>query len=249
MMPPGYRHETLREISSTNDEARRRAEAGEPGNLWLRAVRQTKGRGRRDRTWQSAEGDLMCSLLLRPGCSMARSGELSFVAALATFDALSEFTPASSLSLKWPNDILLNGHKTAGILLESAADRSGLVDWLTIGIGVNLVNYPEDVEFPATSLKAQGNTVPSADEVLAVMAAVMAGWLNRWQAQGFAPVRETWLKRAQGLGQTITVRLPEESFEGRFETINEAGAIEVSLADGTLRAILAGDVFYSPPQK
>ena len=129
------------ELDSTNSEARRRAEAGEQGPLWISADRQTAGRGRRGRAWTSGEGNLAATLLLRPGTPAPVTGQLSFVAALATAEMAAQFAPQAAITVKWPNDVLGAGKKLAGILLEGGAD------WLAIGVGVNLTSFPEGTKF------------------------------------------------------------------------------------------------------
>ena len=142
-------------LDSTNEEARRLAEAGEAGPLWIVACEQSAGRGRRGREWVSSRGNLFATLLLRPGRAADVCAQLSFVAALATGDAVASFAPSARIALKWPNDVLLDGHKVAGILLESAGSAGGCaVEWLAVGIGMNLANYPAGTDMPATSLAA-----------------------------------------------------------------------------------------------
>lgn len=227
----------LDEIDSTNSEARRRAEAGEAGPLWITAARQTAGRGRRGRIWQGADGNLAATLLLRPDASPAVAAQLSFAAALAVADLAAHFAPAAAVTVKWPNDVLVDGRKLSGILLE-AGDA-----WLAIGIGINLAEFPADTEFPATSLAALGVTPPTPDEALIVLAARFAHWLEVWRADGFAPLRAAWLARAGGLGAPIRARLPHEERHGAFEGIDATGALLLREPSG-VRAITAGEVFF-----
>ncbi|MEQ9144658.1 MAG: biotin--[acetyl-CoA-carboxylase] ligase [Parvibaculaceae bacterium] len=249
-LPSGYGLQRFAEIDSTNEEAKRLAAAGEPGPVWIVAETQTAGRGRRGRAWTSPSGNLMCTLLLRPGCSPAKAGELSFVAGLALHDAACTLLPddaAAKVSLKWPNDLLIDGKKASGILLESESDGGAEVSWLAIGIGLNLAHFPEDTPYPATSLRAVSGETPSVEAALTALAAGFDRWFRRWQAGGgFARVREAWLARARGVGGAVTVRLPEETLEGTFEGIEPDGALRLRLANGTVRLISAGDVFFGP---
>jgi BirA family biotin operon repressor/biotin-[acetyl-CoA-carboxylase] ligase len=219
--PQGYGLKRYDEIDSTNEEARRLAAAGEAGPVWLTALRQTAGRGRRGRSWEMAGGNLAATLLLRPQRPQGEWAQLSFVIAIAAADAVASFAPDTRVALKWPNDVLADGSKLAGILLETA---NGPEPSLAIGIGVNLAYHPEGTEFPATSLAVLGQTVPSADEALAAVAAGFAKWYDIWRAQGFEAIREAWLARAMGLGTRIRARLAMEERSGTFEGIDENGA-------------------------
>lgn len=231
--PQGYgltRHE---ELDSTNSEARRLAEAGVAGPVWITADRQTAGRGRRGRAWDTASGNLAATLLLTPPANFA---QLSFVAALAVADTALEFAPHAAITVKWPNDVLADGKKLAGILLESGQG------WLAVGIGINLATYPEGTEFPATAL-AQFATPPSRDDALTVLAARFAYWYARWMEDGFESVRAAWLARAGGLGLPIRARLPHEERHGVFEGIDASGALLLN-EQGVVRPIAAGEVFF-----
>jgi BirA family biotin operon repressor/biotin-[acetyl-CoA-carboxylase] ligase len=242
IMPPGYALAAFDTLDSTMDEARRRAADGTPAPLWIWTRRQTAGRGRRGRVWRSGEGNLLCTLLLRPGRGAAEGALLSFVSAVALLDALTPFCAAVPISLKWPNDVLLNGRKVAGILLESESTPDGGLSWLAIGIGVNLAEHPDDAEIPATSLAGQGLAVPTPAAMLSAVAGHMAAWLGRWRAEGFAPVRAAWLARAARLGERIRVRIGAESLEGVFDGLDAEGCLMLDCADGR-RRISAGDVF------
>ncbi|MEO1611948.1 MAG: biotin--[acetyl-CoA-carboxylase] ligase, partial [Pseudomonadota bacterium] len=152
--PHGHRLVALPEVGSTNDEARNRAEAGEPGPLWIRADRQVKGRGRQGRAWGEANGNLYSTLLIRPDLPAATASLYSFIACLAVAELFEAY--GGTAQLKWPNDALLNGGKAAGVLLEASGQGERL-DWLAVGIGVNLVAHPDadaGAAFPPTSLRA-----------------------------------------------------------------------------------------------
>ncbi len=233
--PQGYALAEYPELDSTNEEARRRS--GEAWPLWITAARQTAGRGRRGRVWQSPPGNLAASLLIRPTRPMPQWPQLSFAAAIAVADMAAHFAPRSSIAVKWPNDVLADGKKLAGILLESAGDA------LVIGIGVNLIAHPDDTEFPAASLVSPGAPPVSSQAALTHVAHGFAGWYEQWQAQGFAPIRDAWLARAAGLGTRIRARLPDREYHGVFEGLSADGAL--LLNDGTsIRAITAGEVYF-----
>jgi BirA family biotin operon repressor/biotin-[acetyl-CoA-carboxylase] ligase len=235
--PAGYRRKDYAELDSTNEEARRLAEAGEAGPLWIMAARQTAGRGRRGRAWDMAEGNLAATLLLRPEASQAVIGQLSFAAALAAAETVQHLAPKAAITVKWPNDVLAEGGKIAGILLEGGAG------WLAIGIGVNLAHHPQGTAFPATSLPQLGIAPPSCDQALTLLAARFAHWYGAWMESGFETLRAAWLKRASGLGEPITARLPHETRAGVFEGIDASGALLLREGTGT-RAIAAGEVFF-----
>jgi len=240
--PAGVQLAEFGEIDSTNEEARRRAEAGQPGPIWLRGDVQTKGRGRRGRDWVSPAGNLFATLLIRPAMSAPEAARLSFAAALSVADLLDAFVEPSRVKLKWPNDVQLDGGKVCGILLESSARSDGAVDWLAVGIGVNLANHPH-LDEPRTIALADVASPPSPSEALTHLAAAFAKWFAAYEAHGFAALREPWLARARGLGEPITVRLPREELHGTFAGIDEEGALVLE-TQGATRKITAGEVFF-----
>jgi BirA family transcriptional regulator, biotin operon repressor / biotin---[acetyl-CoA-carboxylase] ligase len=228
-------------IDSTNAEGLRLARAGEAGPLWIVARSQSAGRGRRGRTWISEPGNLHASLLLNAPSPPAHLPELSFVAGLALHDAIGGRVPglASRLTLKWPNDLLIDRHKCAGILIEAEGTVA------IIGIGVNCVHHPADTDFPATDLAAAGLRAAS-ESVFAALSAAMPGRLAQWdRGAGFASVRTDWLARAAGLGRPIRVVLAEGELAGQFDTIDDVGRLVVRLRDGTTRAVAAGDAIMA----
>jgi len=240
--PPGYRKIRHGELDSTNSEAQRLAQAGEVGPVWIIADRQTAGRGRRGRVWSTDTGNLATTLLLRPDAPPAIVCQLSFVAALAAAEMVAHFAPKAAITVKWPNDVLANGKKLAGLLLEAGLD-SQQRGWLAVGIGVNLATAPEGTEFPATSLAQLGIAPPSSEEALSVLAARFAHWYDAWMSEGFETIRAAWLARAGGLGGPIRARLPHETRQGVFEGIDASGALLLN-EQGHVRAIAAGEVFF-----
>ena len=232
-MIPGFRE--FDELDSTNEEARRLAAGGENGPLWITASRQSAGRGRRGRQWQSEEGNLFATLLIRPSRPKQEWAQLSFVAAIATADMAAHYSPG--IAVKWPNDVLLEGRKLAGILLETMGEA------LAIGIGVNLESHPPDTEFPAISLAAAIPTPPSPQQAFGLLAPGFAGWYDSWEKSGFGPIRDAWLARAAGLGSRIRARLPGTEHVGVFEGIDEQGALLLKENTQT-RILAAGEVFF-----
>jgi len=222
---------SVAETGSTNDDLAALAREGASEGLWLRAERQTGGRGRQGRAWSSPPGNLYASTLvrLRPGDPPAPT--LALVAAVALHEAASLYAPG--ILIKWPNDLLAGGAKLSGILLERADDA------VVIGFGVNLVFHPTDIERPATSIAALAGAAPDPDAFLDTLADAFARWLGRWRSVGLAPVRRAWLAAAHPLGTALTAA----GEQGLFDGLDESGALRLRLADGTLRVVHAGDVF------
>ena len=242
--PQGYALKNFDEIDSTNEEARRLAAGGERGSIWLLAARQTAGRGRRGRAWVSPVGNLSATLLISPVKPAAECAQLSFVAAIAAADAASSFAPQAEIKVKWPNDILADGRKLAGILLESASGADGALSFLAVGIGMNLAYFPPDTEFPATSLAAIGIAAPAPSDALVQLASAFAKWYDLWMTKGFSPIHDAWLARAAGLGTRIRARLTNEETSGVFEGIDNTGALILRENAGKTRHISAGEVFF-----
>jgi len=237
----GARHRAYDTLGSTNAEALALARAGERGPLWVTAKTQTAGRGRRGNAWVSEPGNLFATLLLTEPSEKAVAAQLSFVAALALYDAVSEAAPqlARALTLKWPNDLLLGGKKVAGILVEG---DSAEVFAVAVGVGVNCASHPADTHHPAADLAASGAAI-APERLLASLVAAMQRRLAQWaQGQGFASIRADWLRRAAALGEEIRVRLPERELSGRFDGLDEAGRLLLTTGDG-VTAITAGEVF------
>jgi BirA family biotin operon repressor/biotin-[acetyl-CoA-carboxylase] ligase len=244
-LPEGFVLRELDRVDSTNEEARRLAEAGAPPGLVVLAAEQTSGRGRHGRAWASPAGNLYASVLLPAPEPIAASAQLSFVAGLALADALERHAPAgAALRLKWPNDVLVGRAKVAGILLESAGRANGAAASVIVGSGVNIVSSPSDTPYPATSLLAQGFEAITPRALLGAYLCALDRWLRRWRAAGFAEVRAAWCARGFGLGERIRLRLDREELQGRFVDVTPAGALLLDLDGGGRREIAAGDVFY-----
>ncbi len=235
--------EAFDELDSTNAEARRRAEAGDYGPAWISAKRQTEGRGRRGRAWNTQDGNLAATLLMRCAMPPAQAAQVSFVAALACADLADKFLGSGAAALKWPNDLLIQGRKAAGILVESGTIAAGDL-WLAIGIGVNLKRAPGDVTPPATAFADHSPTPPEPLEALEVLAACFDDWRQVWERDGFAPIAAAWTARAHGLGEYCQARLPAETIRGVAEGLDPDGALRLRLEGGALARITAGDVFF-----
>lgn len=237
-LPPAINLVALDAVDGTNAEARRLAQAGAPHLTLVWAREQLAGRGRRGRAWASPRGNLYATLLLRPRAPTAVWGQLSFVDAVALRQALVALLPSldAGLRLKWPNDLLLDGRKLSGTLLEASG-----TDWVAIGTGVNLASHPDGTETPATSLAAHGLAL-APEALLPIYAEAEIEWFERWQTQGFEPVRACWLQHAIGLGGAVTVRLAGHTLAGRFSALDPSGALLLEQS-GEIRRIEAGEVF------
>jgi BirA family biotin operon repressor/biotin-[acetyl-CoA-carboxylase] ligase len=236
--------EAYDELDSTNAEARRRAEAGAAGPVWITAAVQTAGRGRRGRAWSTARGNLAATLLTVTDRPAAEAAQLSFVAALAAAELADACLGEGVARLKWPNDVLIHGRKAVGILVESGARDDGRL-WLAVGIGVNLRHAPQDVERPAAAFADyMAGPPPDPRAALEVLAGAFERWRQAWATQGFAPIAAGWTKRALGLGERCEARLPNRTLAGVAEGLEPDGALRLRLDDGAVERVTAGDVFF-----
>ncbi len=254
----GYRLDAHESAGSTNALAIEHGRAGDPGKLWVVAGHQESGRGRRGRAWETPRGNLAATLLLVSEGDLRLAATLGFVAGLALAEALDAVAPGLNVAmapdggdgphgarfeLKWPNDVLANGAKLAGILLEStmlSGDRAAIA----VGIGVNVAAFPQDVPYPATSLRSLG----AACEAPALFMALSDAWcgtMREWGDGGGLPlIRRRWLARAAGLGSEVAVRFEGRIVRGVFETIDEDCRFVIREAGGGRIAIAAGDVHF-----
>lgn len=229
-------------LDSTNQEARRIAAKGEYGPLWVIAESQTEGRGRRGHNWISYPGNLFASLLVELESPFETCGQLSFVAALAVSDVVAEYVSSVEVSVKWPNDVLLNQRKVAGVLLETVS--SGAASLIIIGCGVNLAHYPRDTDFSATALTEIVEEPPSPEEALTHLVAAWDTWYEIWRKSSFDPIRSAWLARAKGIGEKLTVRLGGAEIQGIFENLGDDGTLLIRTKSGGTERITTGDVFF-----
>jgi BirA family biotin operon repressor/biotin-[acetyl-CoA-carboxylase] ligase len=242
-LPAGYRLVSYDTVGSTNDEAKRLARAGAAESLVVWARQQTAGRGRRGRRWLSPAGNLHATFVPRPDIAADRAAQLGFVAALAVGDALRGIIPdPDAIAYKWPNDVVIEGRKIAGTLIESEIGESGVVTLLVVGIGINLAVAPSETEIEATSIAALGGVATSPGAVLEVLAARFDAWMRRWRTAGFAPIRAAWLGAAASLGREVRVRLDHAELRGRFHDLDPRGSLLLDTAAG-MRRIPAGEVF------
>jgi BirA family biotin operon repressor/biotin-[acetyl-CoA-carboxylase] ligase len=254
----GFRLEAHDKVGSTNALALERARDGDPGRLWIVSKQQESGRGRRGRAWATPPGNLAATLLLVTTGDLRTAATLGFVAGLALADALNAVVPNGRFAiapdggsgagrdrfeLKWPNDVLADGAKLAGILLESAVlGHDGCA--IAIGIGVNVVAHPDDVPYPATSLKALGATC-DAETLFLALSDAWSENARLWnEGRGLGEIRRRWLSRAAGLGSQVAVRVDGNVVRGVFETIDEDCRFVIRDDRGDMLKIAAGDVHF-----
>jgi len=235
-----WRIETVQSVASTQGIVKERAATGAPQGLVVQALEQTGGKGRHGRAWISPKGNLYISVLLRPSCIAPQAAQLSFVAALAVSDAIDSYISSTALRmLKWPNDILLDGRKCAGILLETEVKGSEAV-WTALGIGVNIASAPEGIG-TALGDYTQKEIELSAfrDALLSCLAARLASW----ETEGFKKIRQSWLAMAHKPGTKLQIKLGETVQEGYFHDMDDSGNLLLKGADSKMTALSAGDVF------
>ncbi|MBF9232517.1 biotin--[acetyl-CoA-carboxylase] ligase [Microvirga sp. BT350] len=246
----GYRLLSLAVTGSTNDDALAAARSGDPGQLWVVAAEQRAGRGRHGRQWSSPPGNLYASLLLIEPCEVAIAPQLGFVAGLALHEAVEAVTGlgAPRLSLKWPNDLLLDGAKISGLLLEGHRTERGSLA-IIIGFGVNVAFAPTGTPYPATTLQAVRPGLTREDVFLALSTAfgrTFAAWrasMRMNSTDPFGPIRRLWLERAAGVGSEVTLRLPSGEKKGIFEGLDRFGRLQLKGPAGG-EVIDAGDLYF-----
>ena len=241
----GFRHIDLQETGSTNLECLERARAGDPGNLWVTARRQTGGRARRGRNWVSEPGNLYASLLLIDPAPVDRLSSLPLAVSLAVFDAIKAELPFDTdVRIKWPNDVLVNGKKVSGILLEGEMLADGRYA-LVIGCGINIAHKPDETMYEVTKLSEAGSSC-SPQTLFARLYQSMEAMLELWdRGSGTARVVAAWKHVAAGIGLPITVNLPTQSLKGVFAGIDDHGMLLLDQGGGKLLPIAAGDVFFA----
>lgn len=237
--------ETFDEIDSTMLEARRRAERGDTGPVWLIAKRQTSGRGRRGRAWLSFDGNLLATYLFATSQPLSEIALLGFAAGLAISETL-QGMGAADVTLKWPNDVMIRGAKAAGILIDSGA-MSGGGAWAALAFGVNLAAAPKAIDQPTRSLREAlplDALTPTAEAFFAVLRPRLEAWSARLDSMGFEPLRRAWMAQALGLGRQARIMQGETALEGRAVGLSPRGELELDTPEGR-RLISAGDVYFS----
>lgn len=240
MLPPaGWRLRVHESLGSTTDPLLRLAAAGEPEGIAILALRQTAGRGRDGRAWDSPAGNLYLSTLLRPGGQARDLGQWALLSAVALHDALAGFLPPGArLTAKWPNDLLLDGAKIAGILTDSATDAAGRIDWIIFGMGANLAQAPQVPDRATACLARDGHAAPDPR----VVAAALLAAIDRWRAvaaeQGFGAIRDAWMARGPARGQKLTMR---DGRSGAYAGLAEDGSLLLA-GEGRVMALSTGEI-------
>lgn len=245
----GYSLVWREETGSTNADALEAARSGHHAPCWFVAGKQASGRGRSGREWISPEGNLYASLLLRNPCEIAVASQLGFVTGIALHDAISRLTgmAAPRLQLKWPNDVLLDGKKLVGLLLE--AQSMGSDTNIAIGCGINVTHRPQGVPYSVATVNEVAPVVTIADMFEALSLAfdsVFSFWQKssgKSATQRFAPIRSLWLERAAGIGEAASLRLPQGKINGVFAGIDGLGRLELQTDKG-MQLVDAGDLFF-----
>lgn len=246
MREPAFWHVELGDVTSTNAECMERARAGDAGGLWVTAERQTGGRARRGRSWVSEPGNLYASLLLINPAPWSAMASLPLAVTVAVYDAVAAVLPGdrARFRIKWPNDLLIEDGKTAGILIESETVGDGRTA-VVIGCGLNVAHRPEAGLYKTTCLREHGSAA-TPQELFARLVVSMDDTLARWdEGRGVREIRDAWLERADGIGKPVTVNLPDRQIHGLFDGIDGDGRLVLAASDGTRQLIASGDVFFA----
>lgn len=230
-------------VGSTNDEAKILLENGAGEGTVVRAERQTAGRGRRGRRWISEPGNLYFSLILMPKCPLLQVSQLSFVMAVAVGEAVLPFLKSPKiLSYKWPNDLLLNKHKVAGILIETESEAGQLAETCIVGIGLNLTSIPDHPAYPVTALNDHVKSSFIPDILSTELLEQIKIYYEVWKKEGFEPIREKWLERAHSLGQDVNITVGGKSMSGRFKGLSQEGALLLKGKNGDVQMLMSAEI-------
>ncbi|MFC3051113.1 biotin--[acetyl-CoA-carboxylase] ligase [Kordiimonas pumila] len=243
-MPEGVGARFIPVCDSTNEEAARLASIKSAQPMWIVAGEQSKGRGRSGRNWVSGSGNLYTSLLFAPDLKLSDLAGLPFIISLAireTFVTLGGLD--GDIQCKWPNDILINGKKAAGVLIETSGVVGNTVGHIIVGIGMNLLHSPDTAQFPATNFFAHIGKKVDPREALTVLAANVKKRLDKWRVSDFKPIQQEWTDHAWGIGKPVQVRSIDETFSATLLHLAEDGGLKVKLVNGVERTIYAADIF------
>ena len=233
--------QVLGSVPSTQDVAMDAMINGATEGLTIQAMTMESGRGRHGHKWEAPMGNLYLSTLLRPRCNLEEAGDLSFVVAVALYKTLSRYINSEKhkITLKWPNDVLVDGLKISGILLETNTQDNTL-DGVVVGIGVNVFNAPD----LAINLEKLSKNPVYINKIRDDLLENLNIYYALWQEEGIAPIRLLWLKNAHGLGQAISARLPNKTYKGIFEGLSEEGALILKDENNERHIIHAADVYF-----
>lgn len=243
-IPPLYELVTRDSVDSAVSEAKRLALSGaEEGTLvWVN--KQTAGRGRLDHQWLSEPGNLHCAIVLQPNEPIAIAGQINYVAAVSLATAIANHvTPMTELRYRWPNDLLLNNLKVAGILLDPCSVNNGIVESMVLGVNANVKSHPKQLDDRAANMQDDGFSKTTDAELLESFSRNFLSWINRWAEEGFAAIGKAWIQRTDGIGQPIELQLANEVISGEFEELDSKGALVIKLADDTRRKVTVAEFF------
>lgn len=247
LVPDGTDAHFIEVCGSTNTLATEAGTAGNKGPMWFIAGRQDAGRGRRGRPWASANGNLYCSYLFGPDAFLADLAALPFLTALAVRDTLVSLGCApDAVKCKWPNDVLVDSKKISGILIESSAAPGLKTDFAIVGIGINLVHFPSDAQFSATSVADETGSTHDVATAFKILSHVLHERLATWNPRSPERVANEWRQHAWGMGKRREIRTNDETFFATLMGLDDTGGLVLRLDDGNERTLFAGDVFTSP---
>lgn len=230
-------------VTSTNDEAMALADGGAPAWTVVRAVSQSAGRGRRGKSFASPPGNSYTSFILRPQGSPERAAQLALVAGLAVADAIAALAPGlPAPRCKWPNDVLVDGHKVSGILVE-AASSGERIDHVIVGIGINLVSHPEIEGHRIGDLAGLGAGLVDRDAMLVALSRDFHDRVTVWQAGGFQALRAAWIARAAGMGRAVRVEDGSRTLHGELVDIDGEGALLLAETPAIRHRVVSGSLF------
>lgn len=230
-------------VTSTNDEAKALLGQGAGEGVIVRAERQTAGRGRRGRPWISEPGNLYCSLILVPQCPLTQISQLSFVMGLAVGQTILPFlTEPGLLAYKWPNDLLLQGEKVAGILIETELHADQSVQACIVGMGLNVNSPPNHLNYPVTALGRHTKLKLTQDILFSALLKQINHYYDIWRQEGFEPVRVQWMCHAYGLGQDMTIKTGHKEIQGQFMGLSPEGALQLKSRDGFLHEVVSAEI-------
>jgi len=248
-VPHGVEAHFYPACESTNAIAADYARSGTSSPIWIVGGTQSGGKGRKGRTWVSEAGNLYASLLFAPAITPGSLSALPFLTALAVRNALIKLgVDAGAIQCKWPNDILLGGRKVCGILIESSARSAERLDYVVIGIGINLKHSPAEAQFKATSLNDHLNAEITPRMALNAVASCLREGLDAWDTNEFEPIRAEWTNCAWGLGKIRRINTATEAFDAKLVGLDGQGGLLVQLENGTERQIVAADIFPTAMQ-
>lgn len=243
-IPPLFELVVHDSIDSATSEAKRLAQSGAEEGTLVWAKQQTAGRGRFDHEWLSEAGNLHCAIILRLDEPVMIASQISYVAAISLATAVASLvTPMTELRYRWPNDLLLNDLKVAGILLDPCAVKDDRVECLVLGVNVNVVSHPQELNDTATDLRSDGFSKSTDADLLEGFSRNFLSLINRWADEGFSPIGKAWVQRANGIGEPIEIKLANQTIAGEFVELDGDGAAIIKLADGTARKVSVAEFF------